>query len=696
MGATPAHGAKGLFDDLVGGVLQRQNPDELEKAAELVCFIHLGLAELTERAWGRIINSGAFIYTVLHDAMVALHKADRPQESFRLSQLWKTPAFARPLIDHLKDAAPRRRQLELAGFFAAHASLREGVRQLEEADDYHALADAFKWTHQSGVSVLAELDKLAIADPIKAYRLGHPVPPEELIDALPSRGGAVCLVDLFVSKRGILAHLLKRTAGVVEVVPMLSPHLSMDDAEQLARYYEACVIRKAGPDTPEEAIERVGKELHARLWCSIAKTLGRAGVSQIILVPDAWTRPLPHHHARVCGNEVELPADVPVVQREYLADLFPVEVAPAVQAVAITQWQMRPKAVRKVLMVADPGGDLPGARWSAEWMGPRLAAEVEYASLTGDDATKDEVLRRTHGADMIVFATHGEFAEDNLPDTAVRLHDAPLTLGDVLEGTGVERNAIYVLGACELGTSLPGETMDGTVLCGALLAGGAASVLAALWEMEDVSFGYLTERYLHYLSHPYRPAAALYRAMNDLKTWPRAAIAERVAGFLRDMEAAGDATRRPGDYLRLAELLAWVEDEAGEHPFDDVTRWGGAVVFGSGWTTLAGAYRSDTGGPSRTQETILGNQGEEIAEMIRTQRFEEAGRRLQGWLEWADGPERLEPLRLRAGLAEALGIDPRTVARAYRQLALAARAHRRDADADFAEYRIEALGRGGR
>ena len=685
--------ATGLLDAYIYHVLKTDDLEDIVGIALLLCDIHLGLPEQTEKSWASVLREGGIIYDVLFRAMRGLMENDRELESFQLAQRWKAPLFTRPYIDEWRNLMPPRQALELNGFYSAFDTLKEGVRQLQVAQNIEELSQAIHWTLESGQTVHDELDRRSLADPIQALRLGRIVFPDELIDALPERGGAVCLLDFLVSSEGTFIHILGRYGGKVEIIAMIAKEFKLAHALELAGIYDSLLVQKTNPENQDEALDYISEVLHVRLWCNLAKLLGERGFSQIIIVPDAWTRALPHHLSKVCGKEVSIPRDVPLVQQDRIADLFPIEFSPSVQTVAITQWQLRPKHIRKLVMAADPNDDLPGAAWTANWIKPNLPEDLVYKELVGKQATRNNLMQECNDANLIVFCGHGDYCHESPVNSYLKLSDGQLTLADVIKGDGVVSRAVYVLSACELGTGFPGETIRGHAFPGAFLAGGGACVLAALWEMEDISFGYLTERFLHHLAYPgRRPAAALFRAMNDTKEWGRDEVRAHIKRMLKWMEESGRAEAQPAYHLRLAELLMWVEDESGLCPFREEKYWGGAVVFGSGWSFQSGAHITDYEHPMRyEEEVILGKKGEQIAEMIKNRQFRSAQEKINEWLSWAHGPERIEPCVLQADLARNAGADPRFVINLYRRLSLLSLAHEDKRTESYAIQNIQQI-----
>jgi hypothetical protein len=121
-----------------------------------------------------------------------------------------------------------------------------------------------------------------------------------------------------------------------------------------------------------------------------------------------------------------------------------------------------------------------------------------------------------------------------------------------------------------------------------LIASGASTVLANLWEVEEVSMSYLLERFLHYLAHPgYRPAAALFRAIRDMRRLKREDV---LALFQRYIQSLKDRQVDARVIVSAENMMEKIEDNTEQYPFADPIYWGAMVIVGSGWHLLAGAY----------------------------------------------------------------------------------------------------------
>ncbi|XP_066029065.1 tetratricopeptide repeat protein 28-like [Pocillopora verrucosa] len=182
----------------------------------------------------------------------------------------------------------------------------------------------------------------------------------------------------------------------------------------------------------------------------------------------------------------------------YLSDSFRIRVLPSLTTLRLindspAEFHMKSGA----LLVGDPCFkeimyqgrrlvQLPGAREEAEMIGRILS----ISPLTGEMATKGEVLKRLSSVALVHIAAHGkmETGEVILAPNTTRETPQPqekdylLTMKDVLE-TGL-RAQLVVLSCCH---SARGEVMaEGVVgIARSFLGAGARSVVVALWALDD-------------------------------------------------------------------------------------------------------------------------------------------------------------------------------------------------------------------
>ncbi|HEV8483776.1 MAG TPA: CHAT domain-containing protein, partial [Blastocatellia bacterium] len=391
-------------------------------------------------------------------------------------------------------------------------------------------------------------------------------------------------------------------------------------------------------DRQREGLVEIGETLHRKLCCWLAKTLGQMGIGQMIVIPDGLTRHLPLHLSRVCGKEIHIKIPgIPTDNATILGEVFPVEYAPCLQAVAISQHQKRPRAVTAVLSVSDPKSNLPGARNTSDLLGSRVPATVKYNSYLREQATLSNLSRSIDEADIVFIGAHGIFKPASPVDSYLEFHDGHWTMAEMLDRPAFARSPIIILSACEVGASAPGDEMAASGIPGALISAGAACVLGGLWPLEDISTGYVVEKFLDHLSHRgFRPAAALFRALRDLRQLPKDKVIERCQNLLDKMDEDGTADSLVEQYLRLNELKERIEDSDAEYPFASPQFWGGIVIVGSGWASPAGAAVAAS--PTSIIDAVLKRR--EAQDLVSKGQYKEARAILNETLAFVDGAER--------------------------------------------------------
>ena len=118
-------------------------------------------------------------------------------------------------------------------------------------------------------------------------------------------------------------------------------------------------------------------------------------------------------------------------------------------------------------------------------------------SLIGPEANSKELLRWAPQAQILHVATHSGLSR-TLNQTYIELSDGPFSLEQVY-GLNLLRGSRVVLSSCEsaLGQTDPGREVSS--LATAFLAGGASSVLATLWRVEDNTSAAFFQRFYPHL-----------------------------------------------------------------------------------------------------------------------------------------------------------------------------------------------------
>ena len=150
-----------------------------------------------------------------------------------------------------------------------------------------------------------------------------------------------------------------------------------------------------------------------------------------------------------------------------------------------------------------------------------IATMLAIRPLIGEEATKDEVLKRLPQVALIHIAAHGRMetgeillAPNLTATTKPKEKDYILTMADVLQAK--LRARLVVLSCCH---SARGEIKaEGVVgIARAFLGAGARSVLVSLWALEDEATLEFMKRFYQYLTEGQSASEALNRTMNFMR-----------------------------------------------------------------------------------------------------------------------------------------------------------------------------------
>jgi CHAT domain-containing protein len=624
---------------------QRNDALGMADVAHLICDVKLGLCAPDEAGWAEVFSAPAvgLSHRIVGDAMALLCEQEMFEQSLELSQRYKAVAYALPTLRRMEcTGAPH---LEARAYLRAWQHLQKVVLTLKGPGQIDCFVNV-EQVRAAGESLLEAGEALRERDPVLAARLGASVRTTDLLDLLP-RTDPAAIVDLFVTPELTVLHILRREDGAVRLECALAKDFRAEHAAQLLRiWFESGLNLGLGP-RQLQGLSKIARMLHDNLLCGLAKRLSKQGIGQMVLIPDMLTRHLPLHMAEVCGREIHIPG-VETKEAEFLCEVMPVEYAPCLQAVAAAQVHKRPRVISEVTAVADPQLNLPAARSTAGWFATRLAKPIHYQPFVGKRATVKALQHCLEESDVVLFSGHGRFVPSQPEDSALLLADKPWIVSTLGDGLPLAHSPLLVLAACEVGAVM--ATMDDRAasgMPGALLSAGASSVLASQWPVEDISAGFLVERFLTHLAHRgYRPAAALFRAVRDLRKLPKAEALARCDYHLATLAAEEGSESADRAYILVENLRESIE-EGGEYPFASPLFWGGIVVFGSGWYRPAGASVGGVEDVVREATEIAPRQ-KEAGDLIAQGRYRQAAAVLERVLPNCDGLSRAQALGLLA------------------------------------------------
>jgi hypothetical protein len=190
-----------------------------------------------------------------------------------------------------------------------------------------------------------------------------------------------------------------------------------------------------------------------------------------------------------------------------LSDRYRVATVPSLSVLAaLLDSEPARGALTRFVGLADPDGSLPHARDEVD----RVAVHFPDPLIRKGNDARIDVYRAAADADVVHLACHGFHLSDYPDFSGLRLSGptgtpAMLWYSDVADTRLTA--SLVVLGACHAGT---GEVLSGSEyigLPGALLAAGAKSVLAPLWEVDDEITARMMESF--YSSYAATKSAAL-------------------------------------------------------------------------------------------------------------------------------------------------------------------------------------------
>lgn len=272
---------------------------------------------------------------------------------------------------------------------------------------------------------------------------------------------------------------------------------------------------------PKEVLEKYGelKQLYAVLIQPIQDLLPKDVNTRVIFLPQGLLFLVPF--AALIN-----PKD------QFLIEKHTVQIAPAIQVLDFThqlRQQVKKVDLQEVLIVGNP--TMPSLGNPPTQLIPLLGAEKEAKAiasllnttfLTGDNATKVEVVNKMKSARFVHLATHGLLEEYRKGDIPGAIALAPSSTDDgfltASEIVTMQLNAeMVVLSACKTGQGL--LTGDGVIgLSRSLISAGVPSVVVSLWAVPDEPTALLmTEFYKKFQNDPNK-AQAIRHAMLATKT----------------------------------------------------------------------------------------------------------------------------------------------------------------------------------
>ncbi|OYQ62993.1 hypothetical protein B9G53_19410 [Pseudanabaena sp. SR411] len=222
-------------------------------------------------------------------------------------------------------------------------------------------------------------------------------------------------------------------------------------------------------------------------------------------------------------------------QGQFLIEKHTVQIAPAIQVLDLThqlRQQLQKVNLQATLIVGNPTmpslGDPPiqlPTLLGAEKEAKAIASLLNTTFLTGDQATKMEVVAKMKSARFVHLATHGLLEEYRKGDIPGAIALAPSSIDDgfltASEIVTMRLSAeMVVLSACKTGQGL--LTGDGVIgLSRSLITAGVPSVVVSLWAVPDDPTALLmTKFYQKFQAEPNKAKAIRYAMLATKAKYP--------------------------------------------------------------------------------------------------------------------------------------------------------------------------------
>jgi len=276
-----------------------------------------------------------------------------------------------------------------------------------------------------------------------------------------------------------------------------------------------------------DAIEKIGSQLWPLIGDHIHSALVQRGVkagSPLVLLPQGAFAVLPLGLAQDATGQ-------------RLADMYDIAVVPSLRAAALGLEQQHQQAPKTMAAVINPTGELAHLDLPfTELEGDYVAAQFQpgaVARLGKANADPKAVLDLLRGKTYWHFASHGFFDwADTRGSGLLMRNEEPLSIARLLSAEGtLGKPRLVVLSACETGLYDTARHPDEfTGLPTAFLQLGAAGVLSALWQVDDLATLFLIAKFYDmHLNEGHRPASALRLSQQ----WLRGATISELMAFAK-------------------------------------------------------------------------------------------------------------------------------------------------------------------
>jgi CHAT domain-containing protein len=343
-----------------------------------------------------------------------------------------------------------------------------------------------------GIAIQAKRDLRREAPELASLVTVNPIPMAEIQSLIP-KGEA--LVEYYYAGKDIYVFVL--TASGLQRARISSEGL----------YKEVADFRKSLETPGSKQTKRLGRRLYQRLFKPLEDSLKDRN---LIIVPHG----ILHY----------IPMNALHNGKDYMIDRFNIRLMPSASAMKYLQQKSNDKKGGILAFgnpdLGDPAYDLAFAQKEALEVTKTWPKSKVFLRK---DATEETLNRYRGNYNYIHFATHGEFSSDHPLQSAILLAPDANSNGllTVDKLYSMQLNAdLVTLSACETGLSKVANGDDLVGLTRGFLYAGSNSIVASLWQVDDLSTSYLMIRFYKHLKKNDKRTALRKAQLETRKKYP--------------------------------------------------------------------------------------------------------------------------------------------------------------------------------
>ena len=423
--------------------------------------------------------------------------------------------------DHLKISYRDMHSGAYSGLWRLHLKQGEVAMALRFADDgrAQALRDLMDLKYRCEDYILSESSEVTNSDTLSylsSNTIFIAVNKQEMVFWVIQKGKDVQLRRKEISDYGVQDEVATFVQRLIrnarkEVGTRAVPKC---ENRSLDEYSDANLANEGSDETGLHSAQVQGNALSVMYDLIITPITDLVGENELIFVPEGPLCLVPY--AALLDSK-----------SRYLCESFRIRMVPSLSTLKLIDDSPADYHCKTgALLVGDPClkevktklKQLPCAREEVEMIGRIL----NTAPLTGEEATKDEVLKRLSSVALVHIAAHGRMETGEIllaPSPTRRTRrarekDCFLTMTDVLHAK--LRARLVVLSCCH--TAQGKIKAEGVVgIARAFLGAGARSVLVSLWAIDDEATLEFMKRFYEELARGRSASDALNRAMNCMR-----------------------------------------------------------------------------------------------------------------------------------------------------------------------------------